>query len=185
MTMEIKKYIILLLPLFFFIACNEEHQRTIYRPSEKDSLKFLVTNADIIGVIEIYDAIKGAGSTTSTVLTNSANAKIVHSLKGELDENTVISISNSTLHNKPGVIETLLTLRDGEYIAFLTKTENVFKPLTPYSLIEIFSVSKQGRPIWKQTKSKYVDRPNTPKDEIIKEIEGAIEQQNSADIKSR
>ena len=64
-------------------------------------------------------------------------------------------------------------------------TENVFKPLTPYSLIEIFSVSKQGRPIWKQTKSKYVDRPNTPKDEIIKEIEGAIEQQNSADIKSR
>jgi hypothetical protein len=174
MPMEIKKYILLLLPLFFF-GCSEEHQRDIYHPSEKDSLEFLVSNSDVIGVIEIYDGVKGSGSTTSTVLTNSANAKIIDLLKGKLNKNSVINISNTTLHKKPGGIKTLLTLRNGEYIAFLASAGKTFKPLTPYSLIEIFSISKQGRPIWKQTESKYMDRPNTQKDEIIKEIKDVIE----------
>ena len=185
MAMNLKSYILLFLPLFIFVGCTEEHQRAIYRPSEKDSLNFLVTNSDIIGVIEIYDGIKRSAGSTSALLTKSANAKITHLLKGDLEKNTDINISSTTLHNVPGGIKTFMALRNGEYIAFLAKAGKKFQPLTPYSLIEIFPTSNQGRPIWKQTKSKYVDRPDIPKDEIVKEIINVIEQINSAERKKR
>lgn len=174
MSMRLNKIIFLLLPLFIY-GCSQDHQRAIYHPSEKDSLKFLVSNADFIGVIEIYDGIKGVGNAKSTLGTKSARAKVIDPIKGGLKRNAVIRISNESLHNKPNSIKTYLALRNGEYIGFLSNTGNTFRPLTPYSLIEIFSNSGLGRPIWKQSKSKYVDRPEIPKEKIIDEIKSAIE----------
>jgi len=164
--------LIIIFLIFAATGCEQEYERAIYRPSEINTLAFLSENADLITAIEITDGVVRNESNKEAVLkTKSVKAIIKKVLKGNYANGTQIEISNSTLHNLPGDIESLVSLRNGEYIAFLAMDGSLFRPLTPYSLIEIYPKTKIGRPIWKQKKnSKYIDRQDTPKETIIQEI---------------
>ena len=101
-----------------------------------------------------------------------AQAKIKEKIKSDDQRFDKITISYEPIYNAPSVFKTQFALRNGEYIAFLKKQKITYKPLTAYSLIEIdFNI---GRPIWKQTKSKFIDISDTPKDEIINEIKEKV-----------
>lgn len=157
------------------LGCEQDHTRAIYKPSKIDSLDFLVSNSDAIVFIEIFDSLseKDKGI-PERVLEKLAKAKCYEAYKGNVSKGSIITISNSTVYNKPSSVSTFLALPNGSYIAFLSKSDGNYKPLTPYSLIEInFG---QGRPIWKQTDSQFVDRPELSKDEIVKDIKNAIGQ---------
>lgn len=180
-----KNFVIIAILITLTTGCEKEYKRATYRQSSNDTIEFLVANSDIIAVVDIIGGIqKGEVKKNSTFLTKSAKAKIDKILKGTKNSQDVIYISHQTLHNSPGDLKTLVSLRNGEYIAFLINAGEVYKPLTPFSLIEIYSSSNQGRPIWKQTESKYVDRPVISKDMIIKDIldemirQGKVKNQN-------
>ncbi len=177
-----KKILVLLFIAVLSHSCDMQndiqHQRAEYKFSEKDKLEYLIMNSDLICEIEVVGS---AENHQFSFKTKEKKVKIKQVLKGNNLETNHIILSNAPLHDAPDTIHTRISLRTGNYIAFLSKNKSIYSPLTPYSLIEIYSPTNDGRPIWKQKNSKFIEIPDTPKEIIIKEVLIALESYESID----
>ena len=156
--------------VFLVLGCEDKPPDNVYRATEIDSLNFLLKNSDLIALVNISDGMPSTDKAT-TELKEAVQARVVEVIFGE-PQSSLIEILNTTVFTEPGIVEHKLYLSNGEFLYFLKKVGNSYKPLSIFSTVR-FRKGK-GAPIWKQDKTGSL--PEIEKAEIIAEIRKAIEQ---------
>ena len=139
---------ILITSLLLLAGC-QQNESQVYKLTERDSLNFLVSNSDLIAVVDILD-----GSDVSP----DAKNKLYENVRASIQE-TILwegsELKNITIHYEPfykldsASIEYVFFYK-GLYLSFLKyEGENNFKPTTGNSLFAIFGANRV-EPIWKQ-----------------------------------
>lgn len=168
MIRKIYPYILILFVLFF--GCEDKPQDNVYRATEIDSLNFLLKNSDLIALVNISDGLP-ATDKAATEFIEAVSAQVVEVIYGE-PQSSLIEILNTSVYTERGIVEDKLYLSNGEFIYFLKKAGESYKPLTPFSTVRFRN--GKGGPIWKQDKTGSM--PEIDKAEIIAEIRKTIEQ---------
>ena len=165
-----KIYLFAFLFILLVLGCENKPPDNVYHATEIDSLSFLIKNSDLIALVKISDGMPPTDKPAKE-FKEMVSAEIVESFYGDT-ENNEIKIINTPVHTTLGIVEHQLYFGNGEFIYFLKKFDNSYKPLTPFSTVR-FRKGK-GAPIWRQDKTGSM--PEINKGEIIKEIKESIEQ---------
>ena len=155
--------------LLFVVACSPKagEIRRIERDHlEIDTLKYLTETSDLILIVTVSDSDAGSADTLRKKFTQ---ANIEQVIKGEVEENEVIEISNFPLEMAPESYLTILTFYDRSYLVFLRKASGGYAPTTDKSVIDVEDTGVQA--IWNRTPGKTLEMKAKSLSEIINQIE--------------
>ena len=151
-----------------------------YTPTNLDTLQFLVSNSDLIAIVN------HSGGTDKPkpflfTMPKKVDAKILSIIKGGEDREE-IEISCNPKNLNPNVIKSTMILRNGKHLVFLCKTGENYQPTTSNSLLSVFN--HKVYPVWRPDQYKESeDAPDGLKvssgielGEILEEIRTEIEQ---------
>lgn len=152
--------------------CNGVSQTNTLIPiTEQESLQFLVEHSDIIAIIEIYNGIDGKNTVRFNDAPKEVNAKIILNIKGE-KTNDMFQILSKPKFLPLEVKKSILALRNGKYLAFLSRDNTQYLPTTRYSLLDI--TNNRVHPVWKDTVRTSELTSGYSLDEIIADIKLVI-----------
>ena len=127
-------YPVILSSLMLLSSCRQEGQSVIRPHSERDSLEYLVANADLIAVVDIADSFDASKRPRGN-LPPTERASIIRVLKGNAKPYTTVTISRSPSVLPRGVSRTVMALGNGRHLAFLKIEKNSFAPVTDHSIL--------------------------------------------------
>jgi hypothetical protein len=165
------KITILLIVCLSFMGC-QQNEAVLYQPTKQDSLNYLVTNSDLIAIINTTDGHKRfTNEIDFSKLT--FHSEVVHQLHGQAETNIVIDVSPEGKSNQ-SYLGAMALIRRGDSLAFLKKISgNKFRPLSEFSVITIYDGILS--PVWKtkQGTSKFGGF-EFALDEILSEVKAEI-----------
>ncbi len=168
-------YPVILASLMVCLSCRQDGP--VIRPhSERDSLEYLVENADLIAVVDIANSIE-VSKPPPRNLPPVERASVIRVLKGNAKPNTTISISRLPSVLPKGVSHTELALGNGRHLAFLKIDINSFAPVTDHSVLREPSSS----PIWRRDADTDVLRwsEQTTFEQVIADVTNEIKKENT------
>ncbi len=148
----------------------------------QDTLSFLVENSDLIALVTLSGGLK-AGENLSWFRSppETVKAEINTILSGE-ENRTIIEILSEPKHLEADVVMSIILLRNGYHLAFLSSNGELYQPTTRGSLLNVFL--NKLYPTWR-TDHYNETGPDGLKissgvtlEEVLKEIENEIKKAN-------
>jgi len=145
--------------------------------TDRETLPFLVDNSDLIAVVLLSGGIdKPKPSLLFDDIPKTVDAHIFSILKG-VEPRKSVEISNSPKFLGQAV-KSIMYLRNGKHLVFLSKSGDRYQPTTRYSLLDVSN--NRAYPIWRPDQYKE-EGPNGikfssgfPLNEVISEINKEI-----------
>ena len=136
---------LLCLTVLLTSSCRQEGRPVVRPHSERDTLEYLVSEADLIAVVDIADSFDASKAPHGN-LPPSVTASVVKVLKGNRTAGSSITISRSPALLPQGISRSVMALGNGRHLAFFKSKSDHFLPITTHSVLS----SDHVTPIWRR-----------------------------------